>query len=126
VQKSREKVVSELKELEITPEQSRAIAYIVENEDKDLIQKDLAQAFRRKGASITSLLKGLESKGYIERRIPKENERQKMIYALPKGRAIVDQINSSFRDAEDYLVNGLEADERQQLRRLLQKLNKSL
>lgn len=66
-----------LKELEVTPQQARAIAYIIDHEERGLIQKDLADAFQRRGASITSLLQGLESRGYIERRIPANNERQK-------------------------------------------------
>ncbi|MCG6979466.1 MarR family transcriptional regulator, partial [Lactococcus lactis] len=83
------------------------IAYIAENQDKGLIQKDLAEVFNRRGASITSMLQGLEKKGYIERRIPKENERQKNIYILPKGLKIINQINQIFEASEKKLIEPL-------------------
>ena len=73
-----------MKDLEVNHQQARVIAYIAENQDKGLIQKDLAEVFNRRGASITSMLQGLEKKGYIERRIPKDNERKKISIFYPK------------------------------------------
>lgn len=51
-----------MKDLEVNHQQARVIAYIAENQDKGLIQKDLAEVFNRRGASITSMLQGLEKK----------------------------------------------------------------
>ena len=94
--KSRESMEQRVKDMDISPQQGRMISYIVQNEDKGLIQKDLAEVFQRRGASITSMLQGLEKKGYIERRIPENNERQKNIFVLPKGKALVDETNEAF------------------------------
>lgn len=69
-----------VKKLGLNSQQGRMIGYIYEHQDSGIIQKDLAKVFQRTEASITSMLQGLEKKGYIERRIPKENERQKYIY----------------------------------------------
>lgn len=124
--KSQWAMEAKLKEFEITQQQARAIAYVIDNEEHGVIQKDMADAFQRRGASITSLLKGLESRGYIERRIPKDNERQKMIYSLPKGRALSDTINQSFKEAEKNLLTPLDEAERQELIRLLKKLDSHL
>jgi len=54
-----------LNELGLNSQQGRMIGYIFENQDKDVIQKDLANEFNRKGASITSMLQGLEKKGFL-------------------------------------------------------------
>jgi DNA-binding MarR family transcriptional regulator len=115
-----------IKDLDISQQQGRMIAYIAQNEDKGLIQKDLAQVFQRRDASITSMLQGLEKKGYIERRIPKNNERQKNIYVLPKGKALIDQTNEAFYAAEKELLHALSEAEIQQLTALLTKIDRSL
>lgn len=124
--KSRESMELRIKDLDISQQQGRMIAYIAQNEDKGLIQKDLAQVFQRRDASITSMLQGLEKKGYIERRIPKNNERQKNIYVLPKGKALIDQTNEAFYAAEKELVQALNAKEVEELTRLLRKIDQSL
>ena len=124
--KSRESIEQRVKDMDIRPQQGRMISYIVQNEDKGLIQKDLAEVFQRRGASITSMLQGLEKKGYIERRIPENNERQKNIFVLPKGKALVDETNEAFYAAEKELVHALNEDEVQQLTELLRKIDRSL
>ena len=124
--KSRESMEQRVKDMDISPQQGRMISYIVQNEDKGLIQKDLAEVFQRRGASITSLLQGLEKKGYIERRIPENNERQKNIFVLPKGKALVEETNEAFYAAEKELVHALNEEEVQQLTELLRKIDRSL
>ncbi|EME3567025.1 TPA: MarR family winged helix-turn-helix transcriptional regulator [Enterococcus faecium] len=124
--KSRESMEQRTKDMGISPQQGRMISYIAQNEDKGLIQKDLAEVFQRRGASITSMLQGLEKKGYIERRIPEDNERQKNIYALPKGKALVDETNEAFYAAEKELIHALSEEEVQQLIELLRKIDRNL
>lgn len=124
--KSRESMEQRVKDIGISSQQGRMISYIAHNEDKGLIQKDLAEVFQRRGASITSMLQGLEKKGYIERRIPENNERQKNIYVLPKGKALIDETNAAFYAAEQELVHALNDEEVQQLTELLRKIDRSL
>jgi len=124
--KSRESMDQRVKDMDVSPQQGRMISYIAQNDDKGLIQKDLAEVFQRRGASITSMLQGLEKKGYIERRIPKDNERQKNIYVLPKGKALVEETNEAFYAAEKELVHALSEEEVQQLIELLRKIDRSL
>ena len=85
-----------LSELGLNAQQGQMMGYIFEHQDKGVIQKDLAEHFNRKGATITSMLQGLEKKGYIKRVIPEENERQKKIYLLKKGRDLVEEFNTIF------------------------------
>lgn len=123
--KSRESMKDRTESLGVSPQQARMIAYIAQNEDKGLIQKDLAEVFQRRGASITSMLQGLEKKGYIERRIPADNERQKNIYVLPKGKAIINETNEAFYEAEKELIKALDSEEVQELTELLRKIDHS-
>ena len=59
-----------LNKIGLNAQQGRMIGYIYENQNKGIIQKDLAEKYQLKGASISSMLKGLEKKGYVERIIP--------------------------------------------------------
>nr|WP_306659835.1 MULTISPECIES: MarR family transcriptional regulator [unclassified Bacillus (in: firmicutes)] len=124
--KVREKLTNRTKELEVNPQQGRMISYIAQHQDQGIIQKDLADAFNRRGASITSMLQGLEKNGYIERKIQADNERQKQIFVLEKGKAIVDQINEMFSSAEVELIECLTEEEKAEFLRLLKKIDSNL
>ncbi|KWX69812.1 MarR family transcriptional regulator [Paenibacillus jilunlii] len=115
-----------LAELGLNAQQGQMIGYIAEHEDKGLIQKDLAEHFNRKEASITSMLQGLEKKGYIKRVIPKENERQKKIYLLDKAAVLVEEFNEIFAEVEKSITDGLTAEEAETLMKLLLKVNANL
>ncbi|EJG5789928.1 MarR family transcriptional regulator, partial [Listeria monocytogenes] len=65
-------------------------------------------------------------KGYIERKVPADNERQKRVYVLPKGQKLVESINDAFQNMEKELVAGLSPAEQTTFLRLLEKVNDSL
>lgn len=115
-----------VKRLGLNSQQGRIIGYIYEHQDSGIIQKDLSRVFQRTEASITSMLKGLERKGYIERRIPKENERQKYIYVLPKGAELIEDFNKAIVEAEENIIENLTKEERETFLSLLVKVNKNL
>lgn len=69
-----------MKYLEVNHQQARVIAYIAENQDKGLIQKDLAEVFNRRGASITSMLQGLEKKDISKDEFLKRMNVKKYLY----------------------------------------------
>ncbi|MFE4712614.1 MarR family winged helix-turn-helix transcriptional regulator [Paenibacillus sp. NPDC056722] len=115
-----------IKELGLNSQQGKMIGYIYEHQDKGLIQKNLSDRFHVRGASITSMLQGLEKKGYIERKIPAHNERQKNIYVLPKGVALIEAFEQSFQQVEAEIIQSLSEDERQTFKALLKKVNENL
>ncbi|AWI03410.1 MarR family winged helix-turn-helix transcriptional regulator [Clostridium drakei] len=115
-----------VKKLGLNSGQGRMIGYIYEHQDNGIIQKDLARAFQRTEASITSMLQGLEKKGYIERRIPKENERLKYIYVLPKGAELIEDFNKSVLEEEENIIASLTEQEKETLLALLLKVDRNL
>jgi DNA-binding MarR family transcriptional regulator len=115
-----------IKELGLNSQQGKLIAFIHEHQEQGLIQKDLSERFHVRGASITSMLQGLEKKGYIERKIPAHNERQKNIYVLPKGLALINDFELSFQRVEEKIVENLNEDDQQVLQQLLTKINQNL
>ncbi|MDH6369930.1 MarR family transcriptional regulator [Paenibacillus sp. VTT E-133280] len=115
-----------LNELGLNSQQGRMIGYIFEHQEKGVIQKDLAEVFNRKGASITSMLQGLEKKGYIKRVTPENDERQKSIFVLEKGALLVEEFNEIFSEVEASITKTLRPEETATLKSLLQKVNSSL
>ena len=120
------KADNEIKRLDINSQQGRMLRYIYEHQHDGLIQKDIAEAFNRKSATITSMLQGLEKKGYIERRIPKDNERQKNIYLLEQGEKLISDIGIAFSKIESETLSVLTKEEAETLNKLLSKINKGL
>nr|WP_245625210.1 MarR family transcriptional regulator [Paenibacillus stellifer] len=115
-----------LSELGLNAQQGQMMGYIFEHQDKGVIQKDLADHFGRKGATITSMLQGLEKKGYIKRVIPKENERQKNIYLLKKGTDLVEEFKDIFLGVEKSITQGLTEAESKTFMKLLIKVKETM
>lgn len=113
-------------ELGLNSQQGRVIGYIYDHQDEGIIQKDLADVFHKRGATITSMLKGLEKNEYIERRILSDNERQKNLYVLPKGEKLINDFNEVFSDLENKITSCLTEEELKTLEKLLSKINQSI
>ncbi|KRE92162.1 MarR family transcriptional regulator [Paenibacillus sp. 2RAB27] len=124
--KLKKKADESIKELGLNAQQGKIIGYIYENQETELIQRDLADRFHLRGASITGMLQGLEQRGFIERKIPVNNERQKNIYVLPKAVELIEDFNESFQKVEDEIVQVLSEEEKQILKELLIKINERL
>lgn len=124
--KLKKKADESIKELGLNAQQGKIIGYIYENQETELIQRDLADRFHLRGASITGMLQGLEQRGFIERKIPVNNERQKNIYVLPKAVELIDDFNESFQKVEDEIVQVLTEEEKQILKELLIKINERI
>ncbi|AIQ30168.1 MULTISPECIES: MarR family winged helix-turn-helix transcriptional regulator [Paenibacillus] len=115
-----------IKEQGLNAQQGKVIDYIYQNQNNHIIQKDLADRFHLRGASITSMLQGLEQKGFIERKIPANNERQKNIYVLPKAIELIADFQDSFQRVEEEIVQVLTEEEKQILKEILIKINERL
>lgn len=113
-----------VRERDLTHEQSFVLGYLQEH--PGAIQRDVAEATRTSAASVSSLLQGLERRGLIERRPDATNGRTKTVHATQAG---IDTI-AGFTDAmvalDDSLLAPLDEDERDTLRRLLQKVTAEL
>ena len=78
-------------------------------------QKDIEEAFQLKGSSITSLLQGLERKGFIIRRPDPSDERRKFVTVLSKGLELMSEFETVFHEIDEKMVQGLTAEQQQTL-----------
>jgi len=107
----------------ITSRQGRLLEIIVDglSAGKEVNRKYLEETAFLKGSSVTSLLNGLESKGFIERNISSLDGRALTISVTPKGTQAIKQVKSLFVTQENRLLYGMTAQEIETFRILLQK-----
>ncbi|MFE6970906.1 MarR family winged helix-turn-helix transcriptional regulator [Isoptericola sp. NPDC057653] len=109
-----------VRERELSHEQAFVLGYLAQN--PGAIQRDIAQVSRTSPASVTSLLKGLEQRGLVERRTAPDNARVKRVHPTPAGAALIAGFADAMSAADDSILAPLDGDERATLRALLTKI----
>ena len=77
-------------------------------------------------ASVSSLLRGLEGRGLIERRTEGGDERTKRVYATPAGAELIAGFEDAMIAADETILAPLDAEERATLQKLLGKVTAQL
>jgi MarR family transcriptional repressor of mepA len=124
--KTKRRADARLSSYGLNSQQGKMISYIADHEEKGIIQKDLEKVFNRRGASITSMIQGLEKKGYISRRISPIDERQKLLYTTQKGKELIEEFEHLFEEVEAAITSNLSSKDAEELYRLLLMVDKNL
>lgn len=114
----------EIKLSNVTPQQGRTLMYIQAN--PGIIQRELADNFHLRNASVTNMLKNLERDGYIERKQDEKSARIKRIYITDLGKQQVVEIEKKFDAILKKLSERVEEGLIDQLLPLLKELNKEV
>lgn len=88
----------EFKLADITPQQGRTLMFIADH--PGIIQREIADIFHLRNASVTNMMKNLERGGYIERRPDPKSARNKLIYVTDSG---MKQVNAMKQETENVL-----------------------
>ncbi len=102
--------------------QSRALHYILANQDIELYQKDIEAVFGLRPPSATSLLKKMEENGLIRRETSKEDARLKRIIPTEQAQECREQVLKDLENLERDLVNGISAEDLNVFYSVLQKM----
>ncbi|WP_204193544.1 MarR family transcriptional regulator [Staphylococcus sp. GDY8P47P] len=111
-----------LDEYNVTQEQSHTLGYIYRHKDQGITQNELLKTFKRKGSTVSSILKGLENKGLIYRMVDPEDSRRKNLKLTKEGTQLVESFVSIFDDIESILVKDFNENEKQQLKSLFERM----
>lgn len=114
----------EVKSTKLTPQQGRTLMYIQEN--PGTIQRQLADSFHLRNASVTNMLKNLERGGYIERKQDEKSARIKRIYITDLGKEQVDEMRKSFDSILEKLSKRVDESLLDQLIPLLKEFNQEI
>jgi DNA-binding MarR family transcriptional regulator len=92
---------------------------------KGISQKDLAHALEIKPASLSELLRKLDSKGFISREPLKADKRITMVSLSAAGNHEVDAYRARRKEEKATLLADLSADEKEQFFHILEKIKKT-
>lgn len=117
-----------LSEINMTRSQMSALIYIFINTRKgnEVNQVDIEKEFNLKNPTVTGLLNRLEEKEYIKRVPSSKDKRYKKIELTDSGRKIVECGKVKAEQMEDRLFSVLEDSEKEELKRLLNKVIDSI
>ncbi len=117
----KQRLDSKLIPYDITNQQARLLGYLDKQlkQGHEIVQKDLERTIKLRGSSITSLLQGLERKGFIIRNTGSKDGRTKQIRITEKGNALIDEVETTFQDVETLLLKGMSDEEKEIYQKLL-------
>lgn len=121
VQKS---LLTGIKESGLTPGQPKILDYL-KNHD-GCVQKEIARGCHIEPASITVILKGMESKGYIERKMLGGDRRSLYVFLTDKGKQYVEYLNEKFDKVESAALKNFSDDEKEQFNDLLMRVYENM
>jgi MarR family transcriptional regulator, repressor for mepA len=113
---------------DITNQQARIVGYIGDNKrnGNNITQKDVEIVMGLKGSSITSLMQGLERKGFILRSSSLSDARAKELSLTSKGEELINEFNEVFDETEVRITQGMTEEQRKTFLQMLQIVNKNV
>nr|WP_154984072.1 MarR family transcriptional regulator [Paenibacillus xylanexedens] len=112
--------IKQLKPYEVTPEQWSIISFM--DLDKATTQKELAEAIDRDQTTVVRMIHSLERKGMVRRIVNDQDKRSHHLYLSPKGEEVKEKLLLTVQDAHNYVTRGIEPEELEQLKAILEKL----
>lgn len=112
----------------ITGQQARILGYIHLHEERGqpIRQKDLEEDMGLRGSSVTSLLQGLEKRGFLLRCHGDGDGRVKRLTMTEKGRGLHETFHEIMSSMEEEIVVGMSMRERRVFLRLLKRASENL
>ena len=111
-----------IRESGLTRSQSFTLGYVDAHSDRGVIGRELAEMSGTTPASVTSLLQGLEDRGYITREPSLTDSRVKLVRATPEGSRVIAGFDEAMSAAQDRLFATLDDAEQDALIALLERV----
>lgn len=111
---------------EFTEMQAKILGFLCHNQDQEVCQKDIEEAFYIRRSTASRLLKRLESEGYIERKAVSRDARLKQVTTTPKADALLQEVTKRIDYVERTLTRGLSQQELDQFLATVEKLKQNL
>ena len=120
-QKSTQVFLREMKRAghDLTPVQFAAMEALRGSDGMD--QAQVAQLIAYDRATIGGVIERLEKRGLLRREVNRRDRRARLVSLTDEGRALVEALMPVVRGFQDDILDGLDAEERSALRRLIAK-----
>jgi len=109
---------NKLRKYNLTATQFIVLEYLVENEGKNIIQKDICELLEIRHTTVIGIIKRLEEKNLI---IKSNNKRTNIIKISSKGKELYNNLSGRKYNVEDILLSGFTKEE---INDMEEKLNK--
>jgi MarR family transcriptional regulator, repressor for mepA len=113
-----------IRERALSFQQASTLGYLIKN--PGAMQRDIVQMSRTSAASVSSLLKGLERRGFVERRTEGGDERSKRVYATSAGIKLIAGLDIAMAAVDKDILSPLNKAEQTALLALLTKITAKL
>ncbi|WPC43433.1 transcriptional regulator, SarA/Rot family [Clostridium sp. JS66] len=110
-----------LKEYNVSSSQASLLELIERGirNDEEITRKVMEKVLKLKGPSITNLINGLKSKGYIIRSTGANDARTFQIEITPKGYQLVREMEEVFEETEQQMLKGMTEEQKKTFLELL-------
>ena len=109
-----------------SPLQAKIIKYLIENEGKEIYQKDLENVFEVSKATISGVLLTMEKNNTIMRVSSKNDARQKRIVLPEKSKEIYKEVRETFRILNEDLIKNISKEELKTFYNILEKMRNNI
>lgn len=118
---------SKLQPFQLTASQSEAIRYILKQPpEKEITAGDLMAHLQLSQSTVAGIIKRLEEKGLITRKLLQNDNRISLIIPTEEGWKLEKTLRETAIFTEKMLLDGFDEQEQQQLKRMLEKLRKNM
>ena len=97
--------------IDLTGPQGLIIAYLCDNNDKDVFQRDIEREFNIRRSTATGMLQNLENKGYINREEVDFDARLKKLVLSDKAKSLHQAISNSIEEVESQMLKDISEEE---------------
>lgn len=115
-----------LKQWDLTSSQFSVIIYLLHNQDREVNQKMIEDAFLLKGPTVTGIVKRLVEKDFIRRRLDCQDRRINYLELTDKGQALESLVCNEITRLETDTLQGISAEHIDLLEELLNQVLKNI
>ncbi len=116
----------EMAELGITYTQSTVIGYLIENQDKDVCQRDIEFHLGLNHSTVSSILGRMELNGMLSIDVSESDKRYKKVCLTEKAISQSELIGEKYRKVKAKLYDGVLPEQRELLNETIKKLLKNI
>lgn len=112
----------EMSELGLTYTQTTVMGYLVENQDKDVCQKDIEYNLGLTHPTVSSILARMEGNGLILTQAMTSDHRYKKVILTDKSLGMAQQISAKYKAFKERLFAGISPVQRENMDVTIQKM----
>lgn len=115
-----------LEQYGLTCAQARVLSFLLQSQDKTIIQKDIEDYFEIKHPTVIGILQRMEAKGLIVSSVDPRDKRQKIIKLTDSAFELEKKIADHVEATEKRMAEGMTDEEVDCIKRLLYKVYKNI